>query len=134
MDWATISSVMTEARTEGRGGLCALHDRALADQPCEFGILGRVLTARNFDPTLQRYIASILSVVLNVVLVVAIPLVSCGIETNQLRRAAGPVSGFAVGAAWSGLLGNFGQPVRSWSSSGLTRWVITSWEAGWKAP
>jgi small conductance mechanosensitive channel len=65
----------------------------------------RVLTARNFDPTLQRYIANILSVVLNVVLVVAI-LGYFGVQTTSFAALLAGV-GLAVGAAWSGLLGNF---------------------------
>ncbi len=69
------------------------------------GILSRVLTARNFDPTLQRYIANILAVVLNVVLVVAI-LGYFGVETTSFAALLAGV-GLAVGAAWSGLLANF---------------------------
>jgi small conductance mechanosensitive channel len=68
-------------------------------------IVSRVLTARNFDPTLQRYIANILGVVLNVVLVVAI-LGYFGVETTSFAALLAGV-GLAVGAAWSGLLGNF---------------------------
>jgi small conductance mechanosensitive channel len=64
-----------------------------------------ILTARQFDATLQRYIASILSVVLNVVLVVAI-LGFFGIETTSFAALLAGI-GLAVGAAWSGLLGNF---------------------------
>ncbi len=68
-------------------------------------LLSRVLTARNFDPTLQRYIANILSVVLNIVLVVAI-LGYFGVETTSFAALLAGV-GLAVGAAWSGLLANF---------------------------
>jgi small conductance mechanosensitive channel len=72
-----------------------------------FGIrmLGRALTARNFDATLQRYIANILAVTLNIVLVVAI-LGYFGIETTSFAALLAGV-GLAIGAAWSGLLGNF---------------------------
>ncbi|MFZ4690629.1 MAG: mechanosensitive ion channel family protein [Polymorphobacter sp.] len=69
------------------------------------GVMSRVLTARNFDPTLQRYIANILAVVLNIVLVVAI-LGYFGVETTSFAALLAGV-GLAVGAAWSGLLGNF---------------------------
>ena len=69
------------------------------------GLLSRILTARQFDPTLQRYIANILGVVLNVVLVVAI-LGYFGVETTSFAALLAGV-GLAVGAAWSGLLGNF---------------------------
>lgn len=68
-------------------------------------LLSRVLTARQFDPTLQRYVANILSVVLNIVLVVAI-LGYFGVETTSFAALLAGV-GLAVGAAWSGLLGNF---------------------------
>jgi small conductance mechanosensitive channel len=69
------------------------------------GILSRVLTARNFDPTLQRYIANILAVLLNIVLVVSI-LGYFGVQTTSFAALLAGV-GLAVGAAWSGLLGNF---------------------------
>ncbi|KAB7647426.1 mechanosensitive ion channel family protein [Polymorphobacter fuscus] len=68
-------------------------------------VMSRVLTARNFDPTLQRYLANILGVVLNIVLVVAI-LGYFGMQTTSFAALLAGV-GLAVGAAWSGLLGNF---------------------------
>jgi small conductance mechanosensitive channel len=68
-------------------------------------MMQRVLTARNFDPTLQRYIANVLAVVLNIVLVVAI-LGYFGVETTSFAALLAGV-GLAIGAAWSGLLGNF---------------------------
>jgi small conductance mechanosensitive channel len=68
-------------------------------------LLGRMLTARNFDVTLQRYIANVLGVALNVILVVAI-LGYFGVETSSFAALLAGV-GLAVGAAWSGLLGNF---------------------------
>jgi small conductance mechanosensitive channel len=68
-------------------------------------MLSRVLTARNFDATLQRYIANILAVVLNILLVVAI-LGYFGLQTTSFAALLAGV-GLAIGAAWSGLLGNF---------------------------
>jgi len=68
-------------------------------------MLQQALTARNFDPTLQRYIANILAVVLNIVLVIAI-LGYFGLETTSFAALLAGV-GLAIGAAWSGLLGNF---------------------------
>lgn len=68
-------------------------------------MLSRVLTTRNFDATLQHYIANILSVVLNILLVVAI-LGYFGLQTTSFAALLAGV-GLAVGAAWSGLLGNF---------------------------
>jgi small conductance mechanosensitive channel len=72
-----------------------------------FGVrlVSRVLTARNFDPTLQRYTASVLGVALNIILVVAI-LGYFGVETTSFAALLAGV-GLAVAAAWSGLLGNF---------------------------
>ncbi len=68
-------------------------------------MLSRALTARNFDATLQRYIANILAVVLNILLVVAI-LGYFGLQTTSFAALLAGV-GLAIGAAWSGLLGNF---------------------------
>ncbi len=68
-------------------------------------MLSRVLTARNLDATLQRYIANILGVGLNIVLVVAI-LGYFGVETTSFAALLAGL-GLAIGAAWSGLLANF---------------------------
>ena len=69
------------------------------------GLLTRVLTARKLDATLQRYIANILGVALNIILVVAI-LGYFGVETTSFAALLAGL-GLAVGAAWSGMLGNF---------------------------
>jgi small conductance mechanosensitive channel len=68
-------------------------------------MMSKVLTARNFDPTLQRYMANIVGVVLNIVLVIGI-LGYFGVQTTSFAALLAGV-GLAVGAAWSGLLGNF---------------------------
>lgn len=68
-------------------------------------MLSRLLTARNFDPTLQRYLANVLGVALNIVLVVAI-LGYFGVETTTFAALVVGL-GLAIGAAWSGLLANF---------------------------
>lgn len=68
-------------------------------------MIRRALLARHIDPTLQTYLASILSVVLNVVLVIGI-LGFFGIETTSFA-ALMAAAGVAIGAAWSGLLSNF---------------------------
>jgi small conductance mechanosensitive channel len=72
-----------------------------------FGVslMSKVLTARNFDATLQRYLSNILGVALNIVLVVAI-LGYFGVETTSFAALVVGL-GLAVGAAWSGLLANF---------------------------
>ena len=68
-------------------------------------LLSRLLTARNLDATLQRYIANILGVALNIILVVAI-LGYFGVETTSFAALLAGL-GLAIGAAWSGLLSNF---------------------------
>jgi small conductance mechanosensitive channel len=68
-------------------------------------LLSRVLTARKLDETLQRYIANILGVALNIILIVAI-LGYFGVETTSFAALLAGL-GLAIGAAWAGLLGNF---------------------------
>lgn len=63
------------------------------------------LERQRVDPTLLRYIGTVISVTLNIILVVAI-LGYFGVETTSFAAivAAG---GVAIGLAWSGLLSNF---------------------------
>jgi small conductance mechanosensitive channel len=68
-------------------------------------MFSRVLTARNFDATLQRYICNVLGVTLNIILVVAI-LGYFGVQTTTFAALVVGL-GLAIGAAWSGLLANF---------------------------
>jgi small conductance mechanosensitive channel len=68
-------------------------------------LMNRALTRNHFDPTLQRYLCSILAVTLNIVLVVAI-LGYFGLETTSFAALLA-AAGIAIGAAWSGLLANF---------------------------
>ena len=68
-------------------------------------LLSRLLVARAFDGTLTRYIVSVLGVLLNIVLVVAI-LGYFGVETTSFAALLAGV-GLAIGAAWSGMLANF---------------------------
>jgi small conductance mechanosensitive channel len=58
------------------------------------------LEKQKVDPTLLRYIGTVISVTLNVILVVAI-LGYFGVETTSFA------AGIAIGMAWSGLLANF---------------------------
>jgi small conductance mechanosensitive channel len=68
-------------------------------------LIQRTLTARQIEPTLQRYLASIIGVVLNIVLVIGI-LGFFGFETTSFAALLA-AAGIAIGAAWSGLLANF---------------------------
>lgn len=104
MDWSVISEAITAVALRIAAGF-ALYMVGRWLISFAVGILSKLLTARNFDPTLQRYIALILGVLLNIVLVVAI-LGFFGIETTSFAALLAGV-GLAVGAAWSGLLSNF---------------------------
>lgn len=68
-------------------------------------LVTRAMTREKIDATLVSYVVSSLSVLLNVVLVVAV-LGFFGVETTSFAAvlAAG---GVAIGVAWSGMLANF---------------------------
>jgi small conductance mechanosensitive channel len=68
-------------------------------------LVSDVLRRQKIDATLISYAATSLSVVLNIVLVVAI-LGFFGVQTTSFAALLAGV-GLAVGAAWSGLLANF---------------------------
>jgi len=82
-----------------------------------FWIIGRWLIGRviavmqaamnrnNVDPTLTKYMGSIVAVALNIALVLGI-LGYFGIQTTSFAAMLAG-AGVAIGAAWSGLLGNF---------------------------
>ncbi len=59
----------------------------------------------DIDPTLTRYLGSIISVALNIALVLGI-LGYFGIQTTSIAAMLAG-AGVAIGAAWSGMLGNF---------------------------
>jgi small conductance mechanosensitive channel len=68
-------------------------------------LLRRTFNRGTLDPTLINYLLSILGALLRVVLVVAI-LGFFGIETASFAALLAG-AGVAIGAAWSGMLGNF---------------------------
>ena len=59
----------------------------------------------NVDPTLTKYLGSIVAIALNIVLVLGI-LGYFGIQTTSFAALLAG-AGVAIGVAWSGLLGNF---------------------------
>jgi len=73
----------------------------------DFGVrlISSALTRREVDPTVLRYVGSIVSVTLNVVLVVAL-LGYFGVETTTFAALVA-AAGVAIGMAWSGLLAHF---------------------------
>ena len=68
-------------------------------------LVSAALEKQKIDPTILRYVASIINVALNILLVVAI-LGYFGVETTSFAALVAGV-GLAVGAAWAGLLSNF---------------------------
>jgi len=79
-----------------------------------------LMTRQKIDPTVQRYLVSFLTVALNIVLVVAI-LGYFGVETTSFAALVAG-AGVAIGAAWSGLLGNF--------ASGIFLLVLRPFQVG----
>lgn len=70
------------------------------------GLVGRMLSrGGKIDATLARHIQSTVSVLLNVILVLAI-LDIFGVKTTSFAALLAG-AGLAIGAAWSGMLGNF---------------------------
>ncbi|MGO4156425.1 mechanosensitive ion channel family protein [Cupriavidus sp. YAF13] len=63
------------------------------------------LTKQKVDPTLLRYVGSIVTVTLNVVLIIGI-LGYFGIQTTSFAALIA-AAGIAIGMAWSGLMSNF---------------------------
>jgi small conductance mechanosensitive channel len=68
-------------------------------------LVNRGLVNQHIDPTLGRYVASTVSIALNVVLVIAI-LGIFGVETTTFAAVIA-AAGVAIGIAWGGMLGNF---------------------------
>ncbi len=65
----------------------------------------KALERQKVEPTVIRYIGSVITVALNIILVVAI-LGYFGVETTSFAALVAGL-GIAVGAAWGGLLSNF---------------------------
>jgi len=68
-------------------------------------LANNALERQKIDPTLSRYLATMISVTLTVILVVAI-LGFFGVETTSFAAIVA-AAGVAIGMAWSGLLANF---------------------------
>jgi small conductance mechanosensitive channel len=68
-------------------------------------IMQAAMSRNNVDPTLTKYLGSIVAIALNIALVLGI-LGYFGIQTTSFAAMLAG-AGVAIGAAWSGLLGNF---------------------------
>ena len=69
------------------------------------GVMQAAMNRNHVDPTLTKYLGSIIAIALNVTLVLGI-LGYFGIQTTSFAAILAG-AGLAIGAAWSGLLGNF---------------------------
>ena len=69
------------------------------------GMVRKALENQKVDPTVLRYIGSILTVTLNILLVIGI-LGYFGFQTTTFAALIA-AAGIAIGAAWAGLLSNF---------------------------
>ena len=69
------------------------------------GLIQTGMNRNHIDPTLTKYLGSIVNVALNIALVLGI-LGYFGIETTSFAAMLAG-AGVAIGAAWSGMLGNF---------------------------
>lgn len=68
-------------------------------------VMSAAMNRNHVDPTLTKYLGSIVAVTLNIALVLGI-LGYFGIQTTSFAALVAG-AGVAIGAAWSGLLGNF---------------------------
>ncbi len=69
------------------------------------GVMQAAMNRNKVDPTLTKYLGSIISIALNIALVLGI-LGYFGIQTTSFAAMLAG-AGVAIGAAWSGMLGNF---------------------------
>ena len=69
------------------------------------GLVQAAMGRNHVDPTLTKYLGNIVSVALNIALVMGI-LGYAGIQTTSFAALLAG-AGVAIGAAWSGMLGNF---------------------------
>jgi small conductance mechanosensitive channel len=69
------------------------------------GLMQAAMNRNNVDPTLTKYLGSIIAIALNIALVLGI-MGYMGIQTTSFAALLAG-AGLAIGAAWSGLLGNF---------------------------
>ncbi len=69
------------------------------------GLMQAAMNRNQVDPTLTKYLGSIVAIALNIALVLGI-LGYFGIQTTSVAAMLAG-AGVAIGAAWSGMLGNF---------------------------
>jgi len=108
VDWNQVLATVTQTATNvGLKLLGALAVFIVGRWLIQLAVrlVSAALEKQKVDPTILRYVASIISVSLNVLLVVAI-LGYFGVETTSFAALVAAM-GIAIGAAWAGLLSNF---------------------------
>jgi len=108
IDWNQVAATVTQTATSvGLKLLGALAVFIVGRWLISLAVrlVSAALERQKVDPTILRYVASIISVSLNVLLVVAI-LGYFGVETTSFAALVAAM-GIAIGAAWAGLLSNF---------------------------
>lgn len=107
MDEATINSLTSRAYQVGEKLLGALVLWIVGRWIIGFAmkLVGAGMTRQKIDATIIRYVQNTVSVLLNIVLVVAI-LEVFGVQTTTFAAMLAG-AGLAIGAAWGGLLSNF---------------------------
>jgi small conductance mechanosensitive channel len=108
MDMASVQTFLSTTATE----LLIKIAAAIAFWIVGRWLIGRVISViqaamnrNHVDPTLTKYLGSIVAISLNIALVLGI-LGYFGIQTTSFAAMLAG-AGVAIGAAWSGLLGNF---------------------------
>ncbi|AGY59118.1 mechanosensitive ion channel family protein [Gloeobacter kilaueensis] len=107
MNPQTIQTVTDLLINAGLKIIAALLIFAIGRVLIEFAVslTRRALDKQRIEPTLVRYLASVISVLANIALIIAI-LGFFGVETTSFA-ALFAAAGIAIGAAWAGLLANF---------------------------
>jgi small conductance mechanosensitive channel len=108
MDLATVQTFITTTLADLALKILAAIAFWIAGRWLIGKVIGLMQTAmgrNNVDPTLTKYLGSIINIALNITLVLGI-LGYFGIQTTSFAAMLAG-AGVAIGAAWSGMLGNF---------------------------
>jgi len=108
MDMSSIQTFLSTTLTDLAIKICAaiafwIIGRWLIGQV--IGLMQAAMNRNHVDPTLTKYLGSIVAIALNIALVLGI-LGYFGIQTTSFAAMLAG-AGVAIGAAWSGMLGNF---------------------------
>lgn len=108
MDWVQIQQIVITAATDvGLKILAAIAFWVVGRWliGIALNVIRKALETQKLDPTILRYVGSVVNVTLNILLVIGI-LGYFGIQTTSFAALIA-TAGVAIGAAWAGLLSNF---------------------------